>query len=318
MQQDPQGRRGRRHCRHGQGQARHGAARVRRRAACSSRASTCVKKHQRPNPMKGVTGRHRRQGRCRSHVSNVALSTRRPARPTASASSTLEGRPQGARLQVERRTGRRVSGDRTRWPRQPGCRSIYRERSSPKLSTKFGYKSVMQVPRITKITLNMGVGEAVADKKVLDNAVADLTKIAGQKPVVTKAQEVDRELQDPRRLPDRLHGDAARRAHVRVPRPPGHRRVAARPRLPRHLRRARSTAAATTTSASRNRSSSPRSSTTRSTRSAGMNITITTTAKTDDEAQALLDGVPFPVQELKDSHGQDCHDQPRDEARASW
>ncbi|MGH8638495.1 MAG: 50S ribosomal protein L5, partial [Burkholderiales bacterium] len=52
-----------------------------------------------------------------------------------------------------------------------------------------GYKSVMEVPRIEKITLNMGVGEAVADKKVMDNAVADMTKIAGQKPVVTKARK---------------------------------------------------------------------------------------------------------------------------------
>lgn len=57
------------------------------------------------------------------------------------------------------------------------------------LKGKFGYKSVMEVPRITKITLNMGVGEAVADKKVLEHAVGDLTKIAGQKPVVTKARK---------------------------------------------------------------------------------------------------------------------------------
>ena len=57
------------------------------------------------------------------------------------------------------------------------------------LMTKFGFKSPMQVPRITKITLNMGVSEAVADKKVMDSAVADLTKIAGQKPVVTKSKK---------------------------------------------------------------------------------------------------------------------------------
>ncbi len=57
------------------------------------------------------------------------------------------------------------------------------------LTKKFGYKSVMEVPRITKITLNMGVGEAVADKKVLESAVADMQKIAGQKPVVTKARK---------------------------------------------------------------------------------------------------------------------------------
>ena len=65
----------------------------------------------------------------------------------------------------------------------------YRENVAPELMKKFGYKSPMEVPRITKITLNMGVCEAVADKKVMDNAVADLTKIAGQKPVVTKAKK---------------------------------------------------------------------------------------------------------------------------------
>jgi len=66
---------------------------------------------------------------------------------------------------------------------------IYRDKIAPALVEKFGYKSVMEVPRITKITLNMGVSEAVADKKVMDNAVGDLTKIAGQKPVVTKARK---------------------------------------------------------------------------------------------------------------------------------
>ena len=65
----------------------------------------------------------------------------------------------------------------------------YRDQVIPDLVKKFGYASVMQVPRLTKITLNMGVSEAVADKKVMDNAVADLTKIAGQKPVVTKARK---------------------------------------------------------------------------------------------------------------------------------
>ena len=65
----------------------------------------------------------------------------------------------------------------------------YREKVAPALTEKFGYKSPMQVPRITKITLNMGVSEAVADKKVMENAVGYLTKIAGQKPVVTKAKK---------------------------------------------------------------------------------------------------------------------------------
>jgi large subunit ribosomal protein L5 len=66
---------------------------------------------------------------------------------------------------------------------------LYREKVAPELIKKFGYKSPMEVPRISKITLNMGVSEAVADKKVMDSAVADLTKIAGQKPVVTKAKK---------------------------------------------------------------------------------------------------------------------------------
>ena len=65
----------------------------------------------------------------------------------------------------------------------------FREKIVPDLMKKFGYKTTMQVPRLSKITLNMGVGEAVADKKVMDNAVGDLTKISGQKPVVTKSRK---------------------------------------------------------------------------------------------------------------------------------
>ncbi|AMS33941.1 MAG: 50S ribosomal protein L5 [Betaproteobacteria bacterium] len=67
--------------------------------------------------------------------------------------------------------------------------SFYKETVVPKLMQDFGYKSVMEVPRITKITLNMGVGEAVADKKIMDHAVGDMTKIAGQKPVVTLSKK---------------------------------------------------------------------------------------------------------------------------------
>ena len=66
---------------------------------------------------------------------------------------------------------------------------FYKETVVQELTQKFGYKSNMEVPRITKITLNMGVGEAVADKKVLEHAVGDMIKIAGQKPVVTKSRK---------------------------------------------------------------------------------------------------------------------------------
>jgi large subunit ribosomal protein L5 len=67
--------------------------------------------------------------------------------------------------------------------------AYYKDAVIQALTQQFGYKSVMEVPRIEKITLNMGVGEAVADKKVMDNAVADLQKLAGQKPVVTKSRK---------------------------------------------------------------------------------------------------------------------------------
>ena len=68
-------------------------------------------------------------------------------------------------------------------------REFYKDTVVPELVKQFGYKSVMEVPRIEKITLNMGVGEAVADKKVMEHAVSDLEKITGQKPVVTVARK---------------------------------------------------------------------------------------------------------------------------------
>ncbi len=68
-------------------------------------------------------------------------------------------------------------------------KEYYRENVVKQLQEQFGYKSVMEVPQITKITLNMGVGEALTDKKVLENAVADMEKISGQKPIITKARK---------------------------------------------------------------------------------------------------------------------------------
>ena len=68
-------------------------------------------------------------------------------------------------------------------------KEIYKKEIVPALVKQFGYKSTMEVPRLTKIVLNMGVGEAVADKKILDNAIGDMQKVSGQKPVVTKAKK---------------------------------------------------------------------------------------------------------------------------------
>jgi large subunit ribosomal protein L5 len=82
-----------------------------------------------------------------------------------------------------------ATGNSSAAPKVARLQAIYRDKISPELVEKFGYKSPMQVPRITKITLNMGVSEAVSDKKVMDHAVSDLTKIAGQKPVVTKSKK---------------------------------------------------------------------------------------------------------------------------------
>ena len=82
-----------------------------------------------------------------------------------------------------------AAGKQQAKPKVARLQAVYREKITPELVAKFGYKSVMQVPRITKITLNMGVSEAVSDKKVMDHAVSDLTKIAGQKPVVTKSKK---------------------------------------------------------------------------------------------------------------------------------
>ena len=65
---------------------------------------------------------------------------------------------------------------------------FYKDEVVPKLMKQFGYSNPMEVPKLVKVTLNMGVGEAAANKKVLENAVADMAKISGQKPVVTKAR----------------------------------------------------------------------------------------------------------------------------------
>ena len=85
----------------------------------------------------------------------------------------------------------------------------YRNEIAPALKEELGLSNVMEVPRITKITLNMGVGEAVGDKKVMENALSDMTKIAGQKPIVTKSRKSIAGFQDSRRLAHWLQGNTA-------------------------------------------------------------------------------------------------------------
>ena len=107
----------------------------------------------------------------------------------------------------------------------------------------------MQVPRIAKITLNMGVGEATQDKKILDNAVGDMTKIAGQKPVVTKAKKSIANFKVRVGYPVGCMVTLRGAAHVRVSRPPGDDRDARASATSAASRTAPSTAAATTASA---------------------------------------------------------------------
>jgi large subunit ribosomal protein L5 len=101
------------------------------------------------------------------------------------AAKQAEGGKQAAAPQAEAH-GHRVADHRSAPPR---LQSFYRDTVIPKLRSELKIDNVMQVPRISKITINMGVGEAVADKKVMDAAVADLTRITGQKPLVTKSRK---------------------------------------------------------------------------------------------------------------------------------
>jgi len=142
-------------------------------------------------------------------------------------------------------------------------KEIYKNDVVPALVKQFGYKSVMEVPRLQKIVLNMGVGEAIGDKKLLENAAGDMQKISGQKPVITKARKAIAVFKI-REATDRLHGDAAPGADVRVPRPPDLGR-AARVRDFRGVSGRSFDGRGNFNMASRSRSSSRRSSTTRST-----------------------------------------------------
>jgi large subunit ribosomal protein L5 len=109
--------------------------------------------------------------------------------PKAKAGKAEKAAPKEKPAGKEKPAAKVPAGSESKLSAPPRLQTFYREKVVPDLMKKFGYKTVMQVPRLQKITLNMGVSEAVADKKVMDNAVGDLTKIAGQKPVVTKSRK---------------------------------------------------------------------------------------------------------------------------------
>ena len=171
--------------------------------------------------------------------------------------------------------------------------TLYHDTIVPELMKKFGYKTVMQVPRITKITLNMGVGEAVNDKKLIENAVGDMTKIAGQKPVITRTRKAIANFKIRENMPigcmvtlrgERMYDFLDRLVTIAFPRVRDFRGVSGRAFDGRGNYNIGLKEQIIFPEIEYDKIDAIR----------GMNISITTTAKTDEEAKALLQGFNFP------------------------
>jgi large subunit ribosomal protein L5 len=181
-----------------------------------------------------------------------------------------------------------------RLPAPPARLSVFfKEKVVPDLMQKFGYKTVMQVPRIRKITLNMGVGETTGDKKMLDNALADMVKIAGQKPVATKARRSIANFKLRAGFPigcmvtlrgARMYEFLDRLVNIAIPRIRDFRGVSNRAFDGR----------GNYSLGVKEQIIFPEIDYDKVDTLRGMNIAITTTAKTDDEARALLAAFRFP------------------------
>jgi large subunit ribosomal protein L5 len=179
-------------------------------------------------------------------------------------------------------------------PHQPArLKDVYRKEIAPALTKQFGYKSPMQVPRISKIVLNMGVGEATADRKILDNAIGDMTKISGQKPVITKARKAIAGFKIREGYPigcmvtlrqERMYEFLDRLVTVALPRVRDFRGVSGRGFDGRGNYNMGVKEQIIFPEIEYDKIDAIR----------GMNITITTTAKTDAEAKALLAAFRFP------------------------
>ena len=172
-------------------------------------------------------------------------------------------------------------------------KEIYRKDVVPALTQQFGYKSPMEVPRITKVVLNMGVGEAIGDKKLLDNAAADMQKIAGQKPVITKAKKAIAGFKIREGYPigcmvtlrqERMYEFLDRLITVALPRVRDFRGVSGKAFDGR----------GNYNMGVKEQIIFPEIEYDKIDKIRGMNITITTTAKTDAEAKALLAAFKFP------------------------
>jgi len=175
----------------------------------------------------------------------------------------------------------------------PRLQQFYLETVVPDLMKKFGYKTKMQAPRIQKITLNMGVGETVQDKKILEHAVGDLTKIAGQKPVVTKAKKSIATFKVRKDYPvgcmvtlrgARMYEFLDRLVTIAIPRIRDFRGISGRAFDGR----------GNYSMGVREQIIFPEIEYDKIDALRGLNISITTTAQSDDEARALLVGFRFP------------------------
>ncbi|MEE4294196.1 MAG: 50S ribosomal protein L5 [Xanthomonadales bacterium] len=174
--------------------------------------------------------------------------------------------------------------------------TYYKETVVPELTKQFSYKNVMEVPKITKITLNMGVGEAVGDKKVMERAVGDMTAISGQKPIVNLARKSVASFKIRDGWPvgckvtlrrERMYEFLDRLVNVAIP----------RIRDFRGLNRKSFDGRGNFSMGVKEQIMFPEIDFDKIDAIRGMDITITTTAKTDDEARALLKAFNFPFRE---------------------
>ncbi|MDQ6619026.1 MAG: 50S ribosomal protein L5 [Pseudomonadota bacterium] len=172
-------------------------------------------------------------------------------------------------------------------------KEVYRQEVVPALTQQFGYKSTMQVPRISKVVLNMGVGEAIGDKKLLENAAADMQKIAGQKPVITKAKKAIAGFKIREGYPigcmvtlrqERMYEFLDRLIYIALPRVRDFRGVSGKSFDGR----------GNFNMGVKEQIIFPEIEYDKIDKVRGMNITITTTAQTDAEAKALLAAFKFP------------------------
>jgi large subunit ribosomal protein L5 len=189
-----------------------------------------------------------------------------------------------------------AAGAESKLKEPPRLQTFYRQKVVPDLMKKFGYKTVMQVPRLQKITLNMGVSEAVADKKVMDNAVGDLTKIAGQKPVVTKSRKAIAAFKIRENVPIgamvtlrgiRMYEFLDRFVTIALPRVRDFRGISGRSFDGRGNYNVGVKEQIIFPEIEYDKIDAIR----------GMNISITTSAKTDDECKALLSAFRFPFKQ---------------------